>query len=205
MDSPSDTNLEKVPFDSKDFLALESKFQDYVQQVLQEATIGSLEERDMLKSELEQWTSSIFTSLADNSAFTDTEGMDNRGKPNLLDPTDEELKEKVKQKELEFNADLKKVVKYRAQAPSALAKLSREICESESMEAENLKIELSATDTSEDQLDAASLESAKKEYIDAMQLLSNLEKITPKEVSQIAKVQQITALFIDGKDMGRKD
>lgn len=70
------------------------------------------------------------------------------GKPNLLDPTDEELKEKVKQKELEFNADLKKVVKYRAQAPSALAKLSREICESESMEAENLKIELSATDTS---------------------------------------------------------
>lgn len=54
MDSPSDANLEKVPFDSKDFLSLESKFQDYVQQVLQEATVGSVEERDMLKSELEQ-------------------------------------------------------------------------------------------------------------------------------------------------------
>lgn len=54
MDSPSDANLEKVPFDSKDFLSLESKFQDYVQQALQEATIGSIEERDMLKSELEQ-------------------------------------------------------------------------------------------------------------------------------------------------------
>jgi len=54
MDPPSNTNLEKVPFDSKDFLSLERKFQDYVQQVLQEATIGSLEERDMLKGELEQ-------------------------------------------------------------------------------------------------------------------------------------------------------
>lgn len=183
MDSPSDANLEKVPFDSKDFLSLESKFQDYVQQALQEATIGSIEERDMLKSELEQvscfymlniyinystisqWTTSVFTNLAENSTFTDTDGIDNRGKhgqavsaiaissfsvtvkPNLVDPTDEDLKEKVRQKDLEFNADLRKVVKYRAQAPSALAKLSKEICESESMEAEKLRIELPTIET----------------------------------------------------------
>ncbi|GAN11612.1 hypothetical protein MAM1_0749d11188 [Mucor ambiguus] len=200
MNSPSDTNLEKVPFDSKDFLALESKFQDYVQQVLQEATIGSPEERDMLRSELEQWTSSIFTNLAENSAFTDTDGFDNRVKPNLIDPTDEDLREKVRQKDSEFNADLKKVVKYRAQAPSALAKLSKEICESESMDAENLRIELPTVDISQDQFEVASLESVKEEYKDAMKLLSNLEKITPKEVSQITKVQQITATFIDGKN-----
>lgn len=68
-------------------------------------------------------------------------------KPNLVDPTDEDLKEKVRQKDLEFNADLRKVVKYRAQAPSALAKLSKEICESESMEAEKLRIELPAIET----------------------------------------------------------
>ncbi|CAO3639193.1 unnamed protein product [Mucor fragilis] len=147
MDSPSDANLEKVPFDSKDFLSLESKFQDYVQQALQEATIGSIEERDMLKSELEQWTTSVFTNLAENSTFTDTDGIDNRVKPNLVDPTDEDLKEKVRQKDLEFNADLRKVVKYRAQAPSALAKLSKEICESESMEAEKLRIELPTIET----------------------------------------------------------
>ncbi|CAO3639190.1 unnamed protein product [Mucor fragilis] len=210
MDSPSDANLEKVPFDSKDFLSLESKFQDYVQQALQEATIGSIEERDMLKSELEQWTTSVFTNLAENSTFTDTDGIDNRGKhgqavsaiaissfsvtvkPNLVDPTDEDLKEKVRQKDLEFNADLRKVVKYRAQAPSALAKLSKEICESESMEAEKLRIELPTIET-RDQFDVASMESAKEEYKDAMQILSNLEKVTPREISQISKVQDISA------------
>ncbi|KAK4512397.1 uncharacterized protein ATC70_003096 [Mucor velutinosus] len=200
MDPPSNTNLEKVPFDSKDFLSLERKFQDYVQQVLQEATIGSLEERDMLKGELEQWTTNVFTNLAENSAFTDTDGIDNRVKPNLIDPTDEDLREKVRQKDLEFNTDLKKVVKYRAQAPSALAKLSKEICESESMEAEHLRIELPTIETRQDQLDVVSLELVKEEYKDAMQLLSNLEKITPNEISQISKVQQITATFIDGEN-----
>lgn len=65
----------------------------------------------------------------------------------MVDPTDEDLKEKVRQKDLEFNADLRKVVKYRAQAPSALAKLSKEICESESMEAEKLRIELPTIET----------------------------------------------------------
>lgn len=57
------------------------------------------------------------------------------------------MKKAAEKKELEFNASLDKVVKYRAQVPSVLANLSREICESESKEAEQLFVQLPTYET----------------------------------------------------------
>ncbi|KAL7311791.1 hypothetical protein PS15m_009510 [Mucor circinelloides] len=197
MDSPSNINTEKVPFTSKDFLSLQSRLQDYIQEVLQQATISSAEERVLIQSELDQWTTNVFIGLRENSAFTDTDSIDNRVKANLVDPTDEKLKDAVRSKELDFANNLSKVVKYRAQVPSVVAKFSKEVCESESLEAEELQIELPTVDLHHDQFDVASLEPIKEEYTDAMQILSHLEKSTPKEINQVAKVQKISAIVME--------
>lgn len=61
MDSPSNTNTEKVPFTSKDFLSLQSRLQDYIQEVLQQATISSAEERVLIQSELDQVSSICYS------------------------------------------------------------------------------------------------------------------------------------------------
>lgn len=114
-----------------------------------------------------------------------------------MDPTDEKLKDAVRSKELDFANNLSKVVKYRAQVPSVVAKFSKEVCESESLEAEELQIELPTVDLHrklefglhanqhlpnnvlnlDEQFDVASLEPVKEEYTDAMQILSHLEKV----------------------------
>lgn len=62
-------------------------------------------------------------------------------KVNPVEPTDEELKKAVKSRELSFANNLSKLVRYRAQVPRVVAKLSKEIYETESLEAEKIKLE----------------------------------------------------------------
>lgn len=62
-------------------------------------------------------------------------------KANSVEPTDEELKKAVNARELSFANNLSKLVRYRAQVPPVVAKLSKEIYETESLEAGKLKLE----------------------------------------------------------------
>ncbi|CAO0794139.1 unnamed protein product [Mucor circinelloides] len=137
MDSRNNINTEKVPLSSENFLSLQSRLQDYVKEVLQQPMIDSPEERVLIESEMDQWTTNVFRDLRENLAFTDTESIDNRVKVNPVEPTDEELKKAVKSRELSFANNLSKLVRYRAQVPRVVAKLSKEIYETESLEAEN--------------------------------------------------------------------
>ncbi|EPB91204.1 hypothetical protein HMPREF1544_01909 [Mucor circinelloides 1006PhL] len=141
MDSRNNINTEKVPLSSENFLSLQSRLQDYVKEVLQQPMIDSPEERVLIESEMDQWTTNVFRDLRENLAFTDTESIDNRVKVNPVEPTDEELKKAVKSRELSFANNLSKLVRYRAQVPRVVAKLSKEIYETESLEAEKIKLE----------------------------------------------------------------
>ncbi|KAL7317779.1 hypothetical protein PS15m_004088 [Mucor circinelloides] len=141
MDSRNNINTEKVPLSSENFLSLQSRLQDYIKEVLQQPMIDSPEERVLIESELDQWTTNVFRDLRENLAFTDTESIDNQVKANSVEPTDEELKKAVNARELSFANNLSKLVRYRAQVPPVVAKLSKEIYETESLEAGKLKLE----------------------------------------------------------------
>ncbi|CEP09107.1 hypothetical protein [Parasitella parasitica] len=186
---------DKVTFSSKDFLSLQGKLQSYLHELVDQASAEHPDERVFLQNEMNQWTSSLLTCLAENSTFTDSNGFDIRAQVNPVDPVDEELKAAVKKEEADFKAHMIKVVKYRAQVPSILAQLSQEICECKSRAAEHLDIELPPIENDDKDYDLP-LDTVKKEYTDAMQMLSQLNKMVPEELDQIERLSEITNLVM---------
>ncbi|KAI8644081.1 hypothetical protein BD408DRAFT_413694 [Parasitella parasitica] len=216
MNTTNTNETDKVEFSSQDFLSVQTKLQNYLHELVEQASADHPEERVFLLGELDQWSSSLFTSLAENSTFTNSNGFEIRAPLYPVDPVDEELKAAVKKEEADFKAHMIKVVKYRAQVPSILANLSQEICESKSRAAEHLEIVLPPAIETEGKLkpkatksivistDVVSkdkdyglpIDTVNKEYKDAMQMLSQLNTMVPDEINQIQRLHEITNLVM---------
>ncbi|OBZ91703.1 hypothetical protein A0J61_00257 [Choanephora cucurbitarum] len=190
----SQTTKDRLASESRDLLAIRDLLDVYCQKVvdkeLPSATSDLRRKRVLLEPKLKESMDKIISSLAECLSIVDFEGDIDSTSFNRTEPVDENLKQKVKDKQQELDNTLSKAIEMRNTYPKKQLNIALEICAAARQEID--KVEYKIVSQEQSTIDTIEVtDNTVEAYRDAIRLSKNIIKKTqylPEKIETILDI-----------------
>ncbi|KAI8079206.1 hypothetical protein BDF21DRAFT_419663 [Thamnidium elegans] len=184
-------NNNLIEIESKDFLYVRQEIQRLADSLVDDETSNE-EERERNKSEMEQWLNGVWSNFPGNIVLTDNPNFNFNEPIHVREPLDESLEFQVNESKQQYHKLSEELFNTREELTGVVASFTTESLQGQSKEASELTIVDTAPPKNETaKVDRDNTKQVETVYNEAVEILSNLEKTVPEQVSKFEAILEL--------------